>query len=329
MVFVETGHAWNLKELLYELSLCKLLFSRLPIVIYSHSLIMENLKKNKSLSMKFIVPIVSAIPLRLISRCAGGLANVRAGKLLQPIIRFFSKKYNIELSEAELHIPDFKTFNEFFDRKLKKNSRTVDTGLKSIVSPVDGTILSFGSLKEGLVIETKGTGSRLDDLLSMPGFKKRFIDGDFLVIYLSPRDYHRIHSPLNANIIGYSHIPGRLYPVNSFAVNNIDRLFSKNERLITYMETDKNKLFALVKVGATNVGSIRVTYDETLKTNKIFSRKSKEIFMKGIPVKKGDEIAWFELGSTVILLFEKNMVQLGKINSGDRVLMGKAIAALK
>jgi phosphatidylserine decarboxylase len=290
---------------------------------------MKNLKKNISPGMKVVVCLVSTLPLRLLSRCARVFANARLGAVLQPLIRFFSKKYNIDLSEAELDVADFKTFNGFFDRRLKKGARRIDPGAKSVVSPVDGTILSLGSLSDGIIIEAKGTGSKLDDLLCMPGFKQRFIDGDFIVIYLSPRDYHRIHAPLGANIIGYSHIPGRLYPVNSFAVNNIDRLFSTNERLITYMETRKNRVCALVKVGATNVGSIRVTYEDSLRTNRFFSRKTKEMFLKGIPIEKGEEIAWFELGSTVILLFEKNMAKLGDVKAGDRILLGEAIATLK
>lgn len=290
---------------------------------------MKSQKKVTSLWMKLVVFKISFFPLKLISRMAGWFANARLGFLLDPLIRFFADKYKIDLSEAALSVYQYKTFNEFFDRKLKAGVRVIDAGAKSVVSPVDGTILSFGSLKEGMIIEAKGTGSKLEDLLCMPGFKQRFVDGDFLVIYLSPRDYHRIHSPVAANIIGYSHIPGKLYPVNSFAVNNIDRLFSVNERLITYLETGKNRLLALVKVGATNVGSIRLAYQQELKTNRAFSRKIKEIFMKAIPVEKGQEIAWFELGSTVVLLFEKNMVQLGNLKAGERVLMGTSIGTLK
>jgi len=279
--------------------------------------------------MKIIAFKFRFLPLRLVSRLTGLLVNARGGAVLRAVIRSFVSKMNIDMSEAELKIPEFKTFNEFFDRKLKKGARPIDPGARSVVSPVDGAVLSFGSLKDGMVIEAKGTGSKLDDLLCMAGFKKKFVDGDFLVIYLSPRDYHRIHSPIGGRIIGYSHIPGKLYPVNSFAVNNIDRLFSVNERLITYMETDKNKVFALVKVGATNVGSIRVNYEESLRTNRFFARKTKEIFMKSIPVKKGEEIARFELGSTVILLFEKNMVKLADLKPGQKVFMGTSIGALK
>jgi len=286
-------------------------------------------KKHLVFSMIIAVIVMKTLPLRMISRMAGWFAHTKTGFLLKPLIRWFVKKYNVNISEASSPWSDYQTFNQFFSRKLKPGSRKIDSRENSVVSPVDGTILSFGSLEDGIIIEAKGTGSKLDDLLSMPGFKKRFIGGEYIVIYLSPRDYHRIHVPLAAGIIGYSRIPGRLYPVNSFAVNNIDRLFSVNERLITYLETKKNKVCALVKVGATNVGSIRVTYDDNLKTNRVFSRKIKEIFMKAIPVEKGDELAWFELGSTVILLFEKGMVKLGDLKPGTGVLMGQAIASLK
>lgn len=260
---------------------------------------------------------------------AGYGANLRAGKILHHVIRIFSKFYKINLDEAIGAVESFHTFNEFFDRRLKKGARTIDSSAKSVISPVDGTVLSLGSLNENIIIEAKGTGSSLDDLLVMPGFKKRFNEGNYIVIYLSPRDYHRIHCPVNAKIIGYSHIPGRLYPVNTFAVNNIDRLFSVNERVISYLETDKNKLCSMVKVGATNVGSVKLTYMESLKTNRVYRKKITDIFMNPITINKGDEIAWFELGSTVILLFETGMVNLRNLNPGDRLSMGEAIADLK
>lgn len=285
--------------------------------------------KNNTWTSKIAAVFLQVLPLRLLSRLFGGLANLSLGKALNPLIRFFSGLYKIDTSEAVVPLNGFKSFNDFFDRQLKEGARTIDPNPKSIVSPVDGTILSFGSLDEEIILEAKGTGSNLEDLLAMPGFIKRFIGGDYLVIYLSPRDYHRIHSPLDANIIGYNHIPGRLYPVNTFAVNHVERLFSTNERLVTFMETGKNKLCALVKVGATNVGSIKVNYRENLKTNKAFGKRTTDMFVKGIPVEKGAEMARFELGSTVILLFEKGMAKLNDLTPKNRVLLGEGIALLK
>ncbi|MDH4201027.1 MAG: archaetidylserine decarboxylase [Spirochaetia bacterium] len=284
--------------------------------------------KNPDIFHTLLVCALSLAPLRLISNFFGRLARQKSGKILPSIISIFIRTLRINISEALLEQEKFETFNDFFSRRLKKNAREIDSNPKSVVSPVDGTILSFGSLNNNIIIEAKGTGSNIEDLLVIAGFKKRFIGGDYIVIYLSPRDYHRIHSPVAGKIMGYSHIPGRLYPVNRFAVNNIDRLFSTNERIVTYIECD-NHVCALVKVGATNVGSIRLSYKDSVRTNRIYRKKTTDIFINTIPVKKGDEVAWFEIGSTVILLFEKDMVRLNNLKMGEHILMGTPVAKLR
>ena len=274
----------------------------------------------------FLAGILHLLPLRLISAFSGWIASLKLPSgLMESIGGMFARAYGIDLSEAEKQPGDYPSFNQFFYRALKPGARKTEVGLKAVVSPVDGTILTMGELKDDIIIEAKGTGSPLEELIPVAGISSKLRGGAFMVIYVSPRDYHRIHSPVRGEITGYSHVPGRLFPVNSFAVNNIDRLFSRNERLVTYMKA-VGRTCALVKVGATNVGSIRVQYMNELKTNRRFSRKPvSEIFMTGIKIRAAEEVGRFELGSTVILLFEKNMIEWKRLKSLDKVTVGQQI----
>jgi len=268
------------------------------------------------------------LPLRGISRLFGVIANLRLpSPILSFILRFYVKKYKVNLEETDADLAHYSTINKFFTRSLHEGLRPVDTAPLSVVSPVDGKILTFGEIKEGEILQVKGESSKLDDLVDIPGYRKKFIDGHYVIIYLSPKDYHRIHSPVNGEISGLSYLPGKLFPVNTFAVNNIDRLFSRNERLITYMEC-RSKLFALVKVGATNVGSIQVNYAPDKKTNVSLAKAESQVFMKKLPIKKGEELGRFEMGSTVILLFEKGMVKLNSLTRYESVKYGEKIGSL-
>ncbi len=274
--------------------------------------------------------LLQILPLKAISRLTGRLAQKRfSKKRLTPFLERFVHKYDIDMNEAQNELSEFHTFNEFFTRRLKPGARPVDPGENSIVSPVDGTVTTFGTLENATVIQAKGEGSHLDELIDQAGYRARFLEGVFVVIYLSPRDYHRIHSPLAANITGCSYLPGRLYPVNEYSVNNIRRLFSKNERVITYMTTPAGKAAAMIKVGATNVGSIRLAYHEPFDAKaKAGKKRFQETFMKPIPIEKGAELGRFEIGSTVILLFEKEMVELNSLTKYQTVRYGEKIGKL-
>jgi phosphatidylserine decarboxylase len=258
----------------------------------------------------------------------GIVASIRwPSFLLTPFLKWFVSHYDVNMEESSRPLEDFTTIQDFFTRTLKENARSIDSAKKSFVSPVDGRVLSFGKIENNTIIQAKGEGSTLDELVDIPGYRHRFSGGDFLVIYLSPRDYHRIHSPLTGKINGYSYIPGNLFPVNTFAVQNIPRLFARNERLITYIEAD-HKLCGLVKVGALNVGSIKVNYQPHIQTNPARPFIRSEVFMSSMDIVKGEEFARFEMGSTVVLLFEKGMVKLNSLTEYQQVRLGETIATL-
>ncbi len=277
------------------------------------------------ISKDFYLLLMTALPKNLLSRLFGFLSMLRLPRFMMvPILQAFARVYQINLDEAELNLKDYPSLNKFFTRALREGARVVDAGERTIVSPVDGTVSQFGEITDGRMIQAKGIFYTMEDLLDCPEFAPEFVDGSYIVIYLSPQDYHRIHSPFMGNVKGYSYSPGKLFMVNQIAVNGLHGLFPKNERLTTYLET-KNGMIAVVKVGATNVGKISVTYD-TIQTNRWIRRSKTHRYDRQILMDRGQELGRFEMGSTVILLFQKNAMRfLPKIEEKFKVKFGQAI----
>jgi phosphatidylserine decarboxylase len=179
-----------------------------------------------------------------------------------------------------------------------------------VVSPVDGKVSQYGRIENGNLIQAKGVLYTAEELLGGDKERARRYDGGtFLTVYLSPTDYHRIHTPLAGTVTAYTYVPGTLFPVNPFGVRAVQGLFAKNERLITYFDTQAGEV-ALVKVGATIVGSVKVEYDEMAGTNIRGGRLESKTLANGPHYEKGDEVGRFEFGSTIILLFEPGRVEL-------------------
>ena len=281
------------------------------------------------LAVYFYLIILKILPKRILSKLFGYIAGWNAPKFVMvPILVTFAKIFKVNVQEAELELKNYKSLNNFFIRTLKNEARVIESEDKVIVSPVDGTILNFGRIKKGTIIQAKGIEFSLKDILGNHKYYERFLDGSWITLYLSPRDYHRIHYPVSGELVGYSYRPGRLFPVNRLAVNMIKKLFSKNERLITYVETEKG-LTALIKIGATNVGKIKVNYDKILSTNNWVRSDKDHEYIEKIPVIKGEELGRFEMGSTVILLLEKNCGELLDFEEKQSILYGQPIGILK
>ncbi len=281
------------------------------------------------LAVKFYVLLLRLLPKNMVSKLNGFLAGLRLPRfIMTPIILAFARIYKINIQEAELEIRDYDSLNTFFTRSLKNGSRLIDQKENVIVSPVDGRLLIAGSLEQGLLLQSKGMESSLQNLLGNNRYYKRFLGGNYMTIYLSPQDYHRIHSPVAGRILGYYYQPGKLFPVNNLAVNTINQLFSKNERLITYIESEHG-LVAVVKVGATSVGKIRVTYDPNIATNRWVRLATEHLYDETIEIRKGAELGRFEMGSTVMLLFEKDTVELLDFEEKQKMLLGQPIGIFK
>lgn len=275
--------------------------------------------------MKYL--FLKLLPKNLISRLLGVLSNLQfPSPILISFIHLYSSIYKIQLSDLKVPADSMKTFNEFFTRELKPELRPIDATPNGVVSPVDGTIAEFGNIEHGLLVQTKGVLYSLSDLVGKED-AKLFDQGYFITIYLSPADYHRIHTPVSGKIKRFSYFSGNLWPVNSFGVQNIGGLLSLNERIVSPVESE-NGTVGVVKVGATIVGKISVDY------NKLCSNKGKnsQINLPVYPVKeyqKGEEIGKFQLGSTVILLFEKNRFTPYELSKKGKVKMGHLIGTTK
>ncbi len=267
--------------------------------------------------------LMHILPKNTVSRITG---NFTRSRLSRPFIAAFIRYFQIDPAQAELNLESYQSLTEFFVRKLKPGLRPVAKGNDVLVSPVDGAVSELGPICDGTLIQAKGVNYSVLDLLGHDLEKARkFHQGTFLTIYLSPRDYHRIHVPVAGKVVGSTYVPGTLFPVNPFGVRAVKGLFARNERLITYLNSIAG-LVALVKVGATIVGSVKVNYSKTA-TNVPRGKLERTEYKQGPVLAKGDEVGRFEFGSTVILLFEPGRVSLS-VTSGERVLMGQEIGRI-
>lgn len=222
--------------------------------------------------------------------------------LHQAAVRWFAKQYRVNLDEAEGPVSQYPTFGQFFTRRLKPGLRPIDEAPEAIVSPCDGAISQIGRIESGKCLQAKGIWFPVDKLLGDARRALDFEGGSFATIYLSPRDYHRFHAPVEGRVTGYSYLPGAFWPVNQASVNSVDALFAINERLVTWLETAVGPV-AYVAVGATCVSRIHAAYDAVVTHTGEGQRV--HTYERSLPMAKGGEIGMFEMGSTVILLFQK------------------------
>lgn len=268
-----------------------------------------------------------SLPKKMMSYWMGRFAKHPISRHLIPL---YIKHFNIDLKPVKRPVHEFENLLEFFIRELHPEARPIESDERMVVSPVDGTISQIGEITEGTLIQAKGVSYSLAELLDgQTEYVQKFTNGRFVTIYLSPRDYHRIHTPVAGRVEELTYIPGELYPVNKTGVKLIPGLFARNERVISYIHAAFGYV-ALVKVGATNVGSIKVVFDEEIGTN-VRPTKPKEHkrYGENVVLQKGAELGRFEFGSTVILLFEPNQIEWTvDAVPGIQVKMGQSLARL-
>jgi phosphatidylserine decarboxylase len=267
------------------------------------------------------------LPRATLSRAVGAATRVAAPKPVRLLaMRAFAARYGIDLTECG-ELETFHTFGEFFARPLRESGlRPIASGDDVVASPVDGVVSECGLAEAGKLLQAKGIDYALADLLADDALAARFTGGAWATLYLSPRDYHRIHFPLRGGVAGYRYVPGVLWPVNPAAVRGVPGLFTANERLVTVLETPVGAC-AVVAVGATIVGRVRAYYDPTIPvTNLPRAKPIRRDYPEPIPVEKGQELGAFEMGSTVILAFEPGKVALdARLAPGARVRVGERI----
>jgi len=270
---------------------------------------------------RLFIAALRIVPKNALSRLLGALAHRRLpGWLLRPAMRAFAARYRVDLEECP-DLSAFHTFGEFFARPLRPGRRPVAPGERVVVSPVDGAVSEAGVAVDGALIQAKGMRYTAAALLGDPLLAGRFEGGPYLTLY-----YHRIHFPLGGGVTGWRYQPGRLWPVNPASVRTVPGLFAGNERLVTLLDTPAGAC-AVVAVGATVVGRVQAAYDRLVPvTNRAGARAQARDYPAPIAVEKGQELGAFELGSTVILLFEPGRARLDPhLAAGARLLMGERI----
>ncbi|MEE8217713.1 MAG: archaetidylserine decarboxylase [Vicinamibacteria bacterium] len=267
----------------------------------------------------------TAVSLPLLSRLAGWLADLRLpSPILAPAIRAWSRLYGADLSEAAEPIEAFRTFNAFFTRALRDGARPIETGPGVVVSPSDSRLSGIGTVPaDGRLEQVKGQDYPLEALLGSPEEAEPYRSGLHATLYLGPGMYHRVHAPVDGSIVGWRYVPGRLFPVNPPAVRSVPGLFTRNERVVLFLEAEELGPVAIVLVGATNVGRITLRFT-ALATNAGAAPVRAEP-PEPIGVRRGDELGVFNLGSTVVLLVADATMAPAGVLPGALVRVGEAL----
>lgn len=242
------------------------------------------------------------------------------------VMRTFARRYQLNLEEAQYPLEEYDHLGKLFTRKLKPNTHTIDQRPLVAVSPADGHVLNSGRIKQGRLIQCKGRAFEVADLLLNPKHIPSFQNGVWCTVYLSPRDYHRVHHPIEGQITEIQYINGKLWPVNQAAVEHVARLFCVNERVVTYVQSPLGKVATLM-VGATSVGHITMSYDSEVEANK-GHRSFYKTYDQPIDVQRGEELGIFHLGSTAIILFADEQIELFPLEDGQPIRLGEPIAKL-
>ncbi|MBT8446793.1 MAG: phosphatidylserine decarboxylase [Gammaproteobacteria bacterium] len=266
------------------------------------------------------------LPQHLISRAIYALTRIRGGGATTLAIRIFARVYNVELALAERPEPRaYDTFNAFFTRALRDDARPVDPDPATVVSPVDGCVSAAGDIGDDSVFQAKGRCFSLAALTGDANAAGTFSGGNWTTLYLSPRDYHRIHMPCDGQLVRMRYIPGRLFSVNARTTRTVDNLFARNERLVLEFAAEFGT-FTLVMVGAMCVGSMSTGWAGAVGPDEMPPDGVRDYRDAPIAFSRGDELARFNMGSTVILLYPPGVVTWAETLTENRaVVMGTAI----
>jgi len=268
------------------------------------------------------------LPHHFMSRIVYRLTRMESSKL-PFVIEQFRKKFKVNLSEALIQdVTQFKTFNEFFTRELKPDARLIAEGENILTCPVDGTISQLGEISNGRIFQAKGHDySALELLGGDSDLARPFENGQFCNIYLSPRDYHRIHMPCDGTLTHQIHVPGRLFSVAPFTVKTVPRVFARNERVVALFDTPFGKM-AMVLVGAMNVAAIETVWDGLVTPPKGKTISTRTYADNEVTLGKGEEMGRFNMGSTVILLLENNNLEWDAVLEPEKtVRLGMSIGS--
>lgn len=263
--------------------------------------------------MNMAVLLQYILPKQAITALAGKLAHYQGGSLTTSVITWFVKRYQVNMAEAaNPDVASYKTFNEFFTRPLKGDARPLANA--EFICPVDGAISQFGAIEKDQIFQAKGHSYSTTALVG--GDKTlatKFENGHFACLYLSPKDYHRIHMPCDGKLNSMTYVPGALFSVNPTTAQGVPGLFARNERLVCEFSSEQHGSFIMVLVGATIVGSMATVWHDApngiINPPRTCKPRTWDYYDKNITLKQGEEMGRFLLGSTVVMLFEKDALK--------------------
>ncbi|MEG3147379.1 archaetidylserine decarboxylase [Sphingomonas sp. RT2P30] len=261
-----------------------------------------------TMSDRLAILLQHLLPKQVLTRLAGRVAGTQGSALTQPLIRWFVGRYGVDMSEAENpDIASYASFNDFFTRPLKPGARPLAAA--DFICPVDGAISQFGAIDDGHMLQAKGHRFTTTALVGGDAtLAARFRHGSFANLYLSPRDYHRLHMPCDGKLLRMIHVPGALFSVNPTTARGVPNLFARNERVVCVFESPSDGPFVMVLVGATIVGSMATVWHGVVNAKR--SGRIAEWFYadQDIMLEKGAEMARFLLGSTIVMLFPQGTI---------------------
>ena len=260
--------------------------------------------------MPFSIILQYILPKQAITALAGKLANLKGGSLTTKVITWFVKRYQVNMNEAaNPDIASYPSFNDFFTRPLKPNARPLAKA--DFICPVDGAISQFGGIEQDQIFQAKNHNySSLTLLAGNQALANKFQNGSFACLYLSPKDYHRIHMPCGGTLKSMTYVPGDLFSVNPTTAANVPNLFARNERVVCEFESSQHGTFVMVLVGATIVGSMATVWHDAkngvVNPPRIRHIQTWSYESQNKHFNQGDEMGRFLLGSTVVMLFEQD-----------------------
>jgi phosphatidylserine decarboxylase len=265
------------------------------------------------------------LPKQALTRLAGRIASGQGGRFTPHLIRWFAQKYGVNMDEA--HNPDlasYQSFNDFFTRALREGARPLAD--RDFVCPVDGAISQFGTIEHDQIFQAKGHRYSTTALVGGDSvLAAQFDHGTFATLYLSPRDYHRIHMPCDAKLTRMIYVPGALFSVNPVTARGVPGLFARNERVVCVFESLHGP-FVLVLVGATIVGSMATVWHGVVNASRAGTVREWHYHDKDIVLRKGEEMGRFLLGSTVVMLFPRGVMEFNPEWTATRTIrMGEAM----
>jgi phosphatidylserine decarboxylase len=267
------------------------------------------------------------LPREGISRALGRVASLEPPRaLLDRAIGLYVRAYRVDLSECDVPARGFRSFNEFFSRPLRDGARPLEGEASTMLCPADGKLEDEGPIEPGARFLVKGKAYDVGELLGARERADRFDGGRFAVVYLSPRDYHRVHAPVTGRVARARHVGGTLFPVNRIGLDHVPNLFAKNERVAVHQESELHGEVVTILVGAMVVGGIEVAFDPSIRSNQGRGGSARgEVRYDGVSLERGAELGRFLLGSTAIVLTTPAARLSPAIAPGTAVRMGQAL----